>query len=104
MRADGSGQHLVATGLQGVVQVAWGSAPPVPAGSPGTLSQPIAPAPTPGSSHFAGCHKAPTWDPKNGSIRQRSVGTGTVNAAAACPGGRRGGLRKQFVCHELNID
>ena len=37
MRADGSQQHLVGTGIQGVVDVAWGSAPLVPAGSPGTL-------------------------------------------------------------------
>ena len=57
MRADGSGQHMVATGLQGVVQVAWGSAPPVPAGSPGTLSRPTAPAPAPGSSIFRAATK-----------------------------------------------
>jgi len=59
MRADGSGQHLVDTGLQGVVQVAWGSAPPVPAGSPGTLSQPTAPAPAPGSSILRAATKYP---------------------------------------------
>ena len=59
MRADGSGQHMVATGLQGVVQAAWGSAPPVPAGSPGTLSQPTAPAPAPGSSIFRAVTKHP---------------------------------------------
>ena len=42
MRADGTQQHLVDTGLQGVLDVAWGTAPPVPAGSPGTLSRPPA--------------------------------------------------------------
>ena len=42
MRANGSRQHLVATGLQGVIDVAWGTAPPVPVGSPGTLSHPPA--------------------------------------------------------------
>jgi Tol biopolymer transport system component len=42
MRANGTRQHLVATGLQGVIDVAWGTAPPIPAGSPGTLSHPPA--------------------------------------------------------------
>lgn len=42
MRADGSQQHLLATGLQGVIDIAWGTAPLVPAGSPGTLSRPPA--------------------------------------------------------------
>ncbi len=44
MRADGSRQHLLATGLQGVIDIAWGTAPRVPAGSPGTLSRPPAAA------------------------------------------------------------
>ena len=34
MRADGTQQHLMVTGLQGVIEVAWGTAPPVPAGRP----------------------------------------------------------------------
>jgi Tol biopolymer transport system component len=59
MRANGSRQHLVATGLQGVVDVAWGTAPPVPAGSPGTLSHPPAGAPATGASRDPGCYKAP---------------------------------------------
>jgi TolB protein len=59
MRANGSGQHLVVTGLQGVVDVAWGTAPSVPAGSPGTLSHPPAGAPAAGASRHAGCYKAP---------------------------------------------
>jgi Tol biopolymer transport system component len=59
MRADGSRQHMVATGLQGAIEAAWGSAPPVPAGSPGTLSQPTAPAPAPGSSILRAATKHP---------------------------------------------
>jgi Tol biopolymer transport system component len=47
MRADGSQQHLVATGLQGVIDIAWGTAPLVPAGSPGTLARPPANAQAP---------------------------------------------------------
>jgi TolB protein len=65
MRADGTQQHLVDTGLQGVVDIAWGTAPPVPAGSPGTLSRPPAAAPAPGASRHAGCHKAPGWPTGN---------------------------------------
>ncbi len=62
MRADGSQQHLVGTGIQGVVDVAWGSAPLVPAGSPGTLSRPAAGALVPGASRrAAGCREAPAW-------------------------------------------
>jgi TolB protein len=62
MRADGSEQHLVGTGIQGVVDVAWGSAPLVPAGSPGTLSRPAAGAHVPGTSRPATvCHEAPPW-------------------------------------------
>ena len=44
MRADGSRQHLVTTGIQGVIDVAWGSAPLLPPGSPGTISRPPASA------------------------------------------------------------
>jgi Tol biopolymer transport system component len=61
MRANGSRQHLVATGLQGVIDVAWGSAPPVPAGSPGTLSHAPVGTPAAGASRYAGCYKAPAW-------------------------------------------
>jgi Tol biopolymer transport system component len=59
MRANGSQQHLVDTGLQGVIDVDWGAAPPVPAGSPGTLSRLPAGGPALGPSHYAGCHKTP---------------------------------------------
>jgi Tol biopolymer transport system component len=59
MRANGSRQHLVTTGLQGVIDVAWGTAPPVSAGSPGTLSHPPAGAPATGASRYPGCYKAP---------------------------------------------
>jgi Tol biopolymer transport system component len=59
MRANGSQQHLVDTGIQGVIGVDWGNAPPVPAGSPGTLSRPPAGASALGGSRYAGCHKAP---------------------------------------------
>jgi hypothetical protein len=61
VRADGSRQHMVATGLQGVIEAAWGTAPPVPAGSPGTLSRLTVPAPAPGATRCAGCRKAPAW-------------------------------------------
>lgn len=61
MRANGSQQHRVATGLQGVIDVAWGSAPPVHAGSPGTLSRAPAGAPTPGTARDARCGEAPGW-------------------------------------------
>jgi Tol biopolymer transport system component len=61
MRANGSRQHLVNTGLQGVVDVDWGSAPPVPVGSPGTLSRPLAGPPSLGTSRDAGCREAPGW-------------------------------------------
>src|SRR5262249_61286487 len=60
MRADGSHQHLVDTGIQGVIGVAWGTAPPVPAGSPGTLSRLPAGAHVPGAARVAaGCREAP---------------------------------------------
>jgi hypothetical protein len=42
MRADGSRQHLVDTGIQGVLDVAWGSASLVNRGSPGAVSRPPA--------------------------------------------------------------
>jgi TolB protein len=61
MRADGSRQHLVRTGIQGVLDVAWGTAPPVPAGSPGTLSRPTASVPAPSASRTARCRQAPVW-------------------------------------------
>lgn len=61
MRADGSHQHLVDTGIQGVLFVAWGSAPLAPAGSPGTISRPPAGAPAPGASRNAPCREAPPW-------------------------------------------
>jgi dipeptidyl aminopeptidase/acylaminoacyl peptidase len=59
MRADGSRQHLVDTGIQGVIDIAWGSAPPVPAGSPGTLTRPAAGRAVPGAPRNAGCREAP---------------------------------------------
>jgi TolB protein len=59
MHANGSRQHLVATGLQGVVDIAWGTAPPVPAGSPGTLSRLPAGNPATGASRHVACYKAP---------------------------------------------
>jgi Tol biopolymer transport system component len=42
MHADGGQQHLVATGIKGVIDVAWGTAPLVPPGSAATISQPPA--------------------------------------------------------------
>jgi WD40-like Beta Propeller Repeat len=60
MRADGSHQRLVDTGLQGVLDVAWGTAPPVPAGSPGTLSRLPAGADVPGAARYVtGCREVP---------------------------------------------
>src|SRR5215510_13210946 len=62
MRADGSHQRLVDTGIQGVLGVDWGTAPPVPAGSPGTLSRLPAGAQVPGTAgHAAGCREVPAW-------------------------------------------
>jgi len=67
MRADGSHQRLVDTGIQGVVGVTWGTAPPVPAGSPGTLSRRPAGAHVPGAARYvAGCREVP---PRLTSIR-----------------------------------
>ena len=61
MRADGSQQHLVGTGIQGVVDVAWGSAPLVTAGSRATVSRPPAGASAPGAIRDEGCREAPAW-------------------------------------------
>ena len=62
MRADGSHQHLVDTGIQGVIGVAWGTAPPVPAGSPGTLSRLRAGAQAPITARYAAvCREVPPW-------------------------------------------
>jgi Tol biopolymer transport system component len=87
MRANGSRQHLVDTGIQGVIDVAWGSAPLVPAGSPGTLSRPAAPAPAPGSSRSAGCHKAPAW--LTGNMPVATAPSGHPRIAGNSPGLRR---------------
>jgi TolB protein len=62
MRAGGSHQHLVDTGLQGVIGVTWGTAPPVPAGSPGTLSRLPADVSVPGVARYgAACREVPSW-------------------------------------------
>ena len=61
MRADGARQRLVNTGIQGVVDVAWGTAPLVPAGSPGTLSRPAAEAPAPSARRDMRCREALSW-------------------------------------------
>ena len=60
MRADGSQQHLVDTGIQGVIGVTWGTAPPVPAGSPGMLSRLPAGAQVSGTARQAAdCREVP---------------------------------------------
>jgi Tol biopolymer transport system component len=59
MGAHGSRQHLVATGIQGVLDVAWGTAPLVAARSPGTLSRPPASTQSPGAARDARCLEAP---------------------------------------------
>ena len=62
MQTDGSHQHLVDTGIQGAIGAVWGTAPPVPAGSPGTLSRLPAGAQMPGTArHAAGCREVPNW-------------------------------------------
>jgi Tol biopolymer transport system component len=61
MRANGTRQHLVGTGIQGVLDIAWGSAPLVPAGSPGMLSRPPASAPALGAPRNGRCHETPAW-------------------------------------------
>ena len=54
MHADGNHQHLVNTGLQGVVDVAWGTAPLAGATAAGGPSR-AARAPRPGAAE---AHKA----------------------------------------------
>jgi len=61
MRADGTRQHLVNTGIEGVVDVAWGSAPLVQARSPGTISRPAAGTHTPGAVRDGRCREAQPW-------------------------------------------
>jgi len=62
MHADGSNQHLVDTGIEGVLGVAWGTSPPVPAGSPGTLSRLPAGVHVSGAARYvAGCREVPSW-------------------------------------------
>jgi Tol biopolymer transport system component len=61
MRANGAQQHLITTGNKGVIDIAWGSAPPVPAGSPSTLSHPSAGAPLPGLSRAERCREVLAW-------------------------------------------
>ncbi|MGI9007541.1 MAG: TolB family protein [Streptosporangiaceae bacterium] len=57
MRADGLHQHLVDTGIHGILDVAWGSAPRVTASS-GTVSRPPAGLPAPGADRRARCPAA----------------------------------------------
>ena len=61
MRADGSQQHLVATGIQGVIGATWGTAPRILPGSPGTISRPPASLQAPGASPNTRCYLAPPW-------------------------------------------
>ena len=76
MRADGSQQHLVDTGLQGVLGVAWGTAPLVPAGSPGTLSRLPADAHLSGTADYVtGCRELPA---RLTGLRCRAFSTGTA--------------------------
>ena len=76
MRADGSQQHLVDTGLQGVIGAAWGTAPLVPAGSPGTLSRLPAGAHPPGNARYVmACREL---SGRLTSLRCRAFSTGTV--------------------------
>jgi Tol biopolymer transport system component len=55
MGADGMHQHLVDTGIQGILDVAWGSAPLVTAGSRDAVSHSGAGAPAPGAARRARC-------------------------------------------------
>jgi Tol biopolymer transport system component len=55
MRADGTHQHLVNTGVRGVLDVAWGSASLVTAGSRRTVSRLPAGPPAPGAARRARC-------------------------------------------------
>ena len=50
MNADGTHQHLVSTGLQGVVDLAWGTAPLARATAAGGPSRRAARAPRPGAA------------------------------------------------------
>ena len=59
MRADGSQQHLIATGLQAIIDIAWGTAPLVPAGAPGTLAHLPVGAQVPGAAYSARYHSTP---------------------------------------------
>jgi TolB protein len=61
MRADGAQQHLIATGIQGVIGVAWGTAPMILPGLPGTMSRPPASAQMPGAARSMRCYLAPPW-------------------------------------------
>ena len=63
MRANGSQQHLVPTGIEAVIDVAWGTAPLVPPGASGTISRPPASAQVRGASRSARCYVAPLWLP-----------------------------------------
>jgi Tol biopolymer transport system component len=58
MSADGMHQHLVGTGVQGVLDVAWGSAALVAERSRGTAARPPAGAPVPGAARRARCQVA----------------------------------------------
>jgi len=85
MRADGSQQHLVDTGLQGAIGAAWGTAPLVPAGSPGTLSRLPAGAHLPGNARYVtGCRELPA---RLTSLRCRASGTGTAPGSQPSPAG-----------------
>jgi hypothetical protein len=55
MNADGTHQHLVHTGLKGVVDVVWGSAPLLPDSTPSRIfSRPVSPV-LPAASSRAEC-------------------------------------------------
>ena len=81
MQSGGSQQHPIATGLQGVIDIGWGTAPLVPAGSPGTLGRPPASVRVPGAAHDARCHLTPAG--------QRGQ-SGNGAARGACAGGGYG--------------
>lgn len=74
MRANGSQQHLVATGIQGVVDVAWGTAPLVPPSSPGTRARPPASAQVPRASRSPRCYVAPPWLTSRQCLSRASAG------------------------------
>jgi hypothetical protein len=56
-RRSPDGTHIA--GIQGVLDVAWGTAPLVAARSPGTLSRPPASTQSPGAARDARCLEAP---------------------------------------------